>query len=173
MGKYKIGKDLQRLRHRVEALEARIGQAPCECAHEPVLRRVTHENKRGEGERADTIESKSWSFAVDRTGKCELREGGTLTLFSDGRFRAIGSRKCNAGGIISCKDHKICVMFSRGGDAQCVGAIEIGRYTVVDGLIGPGSEFDFTFDGSDAVLRDLYSQIHCASMWVCHCETGI
>ncbi len=30
--------------------------------------------------------SKSWSFDTNRLGNCELRDGASLTLFSDGRY---------------------------------------------------------------------------------------
>lgn len=172
MNEYEIGKDVQRLQQRIEALEAQSGKETCCCDREVAMLPVTEEVK-VDKDVGGQVASKSWRFGVDRLGNCELRDGASLTLFSDGRYRAIGSRKCNAGGINSCKKHEICVAFFRDGDGQCRGAIQVARVVVAEGLLGPGSEAAFQRDGSDAVLRDLYDRIRCASFWVCRCQTGV
>src|ERR1019366_4492964 len=46
----------------------------------------------------------SLSFVFGRVGgDCEYRDGFTLTIYSDGSWRAIGDYHCNTGGITSCQ----------------------------------------------------------------------
>lgn len=171
MSNYEVGKDVKDLEKRVEAIENLIGNdinlGDAEPIRADLLSEVEVDEKAG-----IAVASKTFKWDnPDRLGNCELRGGYTLTIFSDGRYRAIGTRKCNAGGINSCKRFVVSVALYRGSCSS--NPPEVARFNVKQGLLGGGSEGSFQGDGRDNVIRDLYGEIRCAAMWVSRCRTGI
>ena len=100
--------------------------------------------------------SKSFTFANPlRAGHCEIRGGYSLTINSDGTWRAIGHYHCNAGGITSC-DHTLKNVLDAGGAA-------VASFTVLDkDTAGPGSTRDIDKSGSDNSIKDNYNAINLA-----------
>lgn len=177
MNEYQMGKDIEALTQRIAAIEKQLlGDNECGCSDGEgslIRAEVVSETKADPTKTGiDALASKTFQWPdADRIGNCELRGAYTLTLFSDGRYRAIGTRKCNAGGINSCKQFEVSIELYRGASSGNPPAVV--RTVVKSGLLGGGSESAFTTDGSDDVIRQLYSEILSAAMWVNRCQTGV
>jgi hypothetical protein len=177
MNEYQMGKDIEALTQRIAAIEKQLlKDSPCGCSDGEgslVRAEIASETRADETKAGiEALASKTFRWPdADRLGNCELRGGYTLTLFSDGRYRAIGTRKCNAGGINSCKKFEVSIELYRGACSDNPPAVV--RTVVKSGAMGGGSESAFTADGRDDVIQQLYNEIKCAAMWVNRCQTGV